>query len=155
MYLVLLMLAGNDKIYHILVCSLVTIVTFFILVSILKCYNKYNNRNEHQVTTTNINGNDVEIALPTTDEVLNDAGDMQKICHINLPARKYLIIGIISGLVAMSIGIAKEISDKYNIVWIGTASWGDILADFIGVLLGYILLLLGYRCNTLYNDYGT
>jgi len=49
----------------------------------------------------------------------------------------------------------KRDHDKYNIVWIGTASWGDILADFIGVLLGYILLLLGYRCNILYNDYGT
>jgi len=149
------MLVGNDKIYHILVCSLITIVTFFILVILFECYIKIHHRNEHQVTS-NINDNDVEVALPATDEVLDNEEDMymQKIC-IHLPERKYIIIGIISGLIAMSIGVAKEISDKYNIVWIGTASWGDILADFIGVLLGYILLLLGYRCNILYNDYGT
>ena len=104
-----------------------------------------------------VNDDDVEIALPTTDGVFDNAGDMhmQKTCRMHLPERKYLIIGTISGVVAMSIGVAKEINDKYNIVWIGTASWGDILADFIGVLLGYILLLLGYRCNILYNDYGT
>ena len=111
------MLIGNDKIYHILVCSLITIVTFFILVSILKCYKKIHHRNEHQVTTTNINDNDVEITLPTTDEVLDNEEDMymqKKIC-IHLPKRKYIIIGIISGVVAMSIGILKEINDKYNI----------------------------------------
>ena len=143
------MLTTNDKIYHILVCAFITIVTFFVLVIVLECYKRIHHRNE---VTTN-NDADVEIALSATDEVL-DAEDMrmQKIC-IHLPARKYLIIGTISGLVAMSIGVAKEINDKYNIIWIGTASWGDILADFIGVLLGYILLLLGYRCNILYNDY--
>jgi len=150
---VLLMLITNDKIYHILVCALITIVTFFFLVKVLECYKRIRNRNQ---VTSNINDNDVEVALPATDEVLDNEQDMymQKIC-IHLPERKYIIIGIISGLIAMSIGVAKEISDKYNIIWIGTASLGDILADFIGILLGYILLLLGYRCNTLYNDYVT
>lgn len=149
------MVITNDKIYHILVCALVTIVTFFVLVSILEfCNKKIHHRNQ---VTSNIIDNDVEVALPTTDEVLDNEEDMymqKKIC-IHLPKRKYIIIGIISGLVAMTIGVIKEINDKYNIVWIGTASWGDILADFIGVLLGYILLLLGYRCNILYNDYVT
>lgn len=147
-----MLVVGNDKLYHILVCAFITIVTFFVLVIVLECYKRIRHRNQ---VTSNINDHDVEIALPTTDEMLdNEDMHMKKLC-IHLPARKYLIIGTISGLVAMSIGILKEINDKYNLVWTGTASWDDILADFIGVLLGYILLLLGYKCNILYNDYGT
>lgn len=101
------MLITNDKIYHILVCALITIVTFFFLVKVLECYKRIRNRN--QVTTNN--DVDVEIVLPTTDEVFDNAGTMymQKICLIHLPSRKYLIIGIISGLVAMTIGVIKEI----------------------------------------------
>ena len=129
------MLAGNDKIYHILVCAFITIATFFVLVAILECYN-IKIRNDQ--VTTNINHDvDVEIALPTTDEVLDNDEDMhmmqkQKIC-IRLPERKYLIIGIISGVVAMLTEFQKRSLTN-------TISYG--LVRHLGVI--YLLILLEY-----------
>ena len=84
----------------------------------------------------NNNENDVEIAVHA---VPRD----EKLCTVQqiLPTRKYIIIACISGIVAMAVGIAKEISDKYNIILSGTASWDDILADFIGVMLGECIIV--------------
>ena len=67
----------------------------------------------------------------------------EKLCAVQqiLPTRKYIIIACISGIVAIAVGIAKEISDKYNIIVSGTASWGDILANFIGVMLGECIIV--------------
>ena len=58
-------------------------------------------------------------------------------------SQTYSIIAVVSGIAAMSIGILKEIGDEYDIAWNnGQSSWGDILADFIGVILGEIIIFL-------------
>ena len=129
-----MLLAEKDKLLHLLVCASITILVFFIIS--LKCYKKSKD-NDHDVNMTsdqdnNNNENDVEIAVHAVPNRVEKLCTAQQI----LPTRKYIIIACISGIVAMAVGIAKEISDKYNIIVSGTASWNDILADFIGVMLG-------------------
>ena len=129
------MLLEKDKLLHLLVCASITILIFSVIS--LKCYEKSKgDENDVNVTSDQDNNsyeNDVEIPLPN-----NNNEREEKLCTVQqmLPTRKYIIIACISGIVAMAVGIAKEISDKYNIILSGTASWGDILADFIGVMLG-------------------
>jgi hypothetical protein len=77
----------------------------------------------------------VEVALPTTDEVLDNDEDihMQKKTCIHLPERKYFIIGIISGVVAMLTEFQKRSLTN-------TISYG--LVRHLGVI--YLLILLEY-----------
>ena len=125
-----MLLAEKDKLLHLFVCASITILVFCVIS--LKCY-KSSKDNEHDVNVTSD-----QDTLPNN----NNERD-EKLCTVQqmLPTRKYIIIACISGIVAMAVGIAKEISDKYNIILSGTASWGDILADFIGVMLGECIIV--------------
>ena len=125
-----MLLAEKDKLLHLFVCASITILVFCVIS--LKCY-KSSKDNEHDVNVTSD-----QDTLPNN----NNERD-EKLCTVQqmLPTRKYIIIACISGIVAMAVGIAKEISDKYNIIVSGTASWGDILANFIGVMLGECIIV--------------
>lgn len=125
-----MLLAEKDKLLHLFVCAAITILVFSVIS--LKCYKKSKD-NDHDVNVTSD-----QDTLPNN----NNERD-EKLCTVQqmLPTRKYIIIACISGIVAMAVGIAKEISDKYNIIASGTASWGDILADFIGVMLGECIIV--------------
>ena len=70
-----------------------------------------------------------------------------------LHPKNILILAIISGIVAIGVGIAKEILDACKLLWNGsTSSWGDVLADFIGVVVGeiviFVLVVLRYHYTT-------
>lgn len=125
-----MLLAEKDKLLHLFVCASITILVFCVIS--LKCY-KSSKDNEHDVNVTSD-----QDTLPNN----NNERD-EKLCAVQqiLPTRKYIIIACISGIVAIAVGIAKEISDKYNIIVSGTASWGDILANFIGVMLGECIIV--------------
>ena len=125
-----MLLAEKDKLLHLLVCASITILIFSVIS--LKCYEKSKD-DEHDVNVTSD-----QDTLPNN----NNERD-EKLCAVQqiLPTRKYIIIACISGIVAIAVGIAKEISDKYNIIVSGTASWGDILANFIGVMLGECIIV--------------
>ena len=125
-----MLLAEKDKLLHLFVCVSITILVFCVIS--LKCY-KSSKDNEHDVNVTSD-----QDTLPNN----NNERD-EKLCAVQqiLPTRKYIIIACISGIVAIAVGIAKEISDKYNIIVSGTASWGDILANFIGVMLGECIIV--------------
>lgn len=48
-----------------------------------------------------------------------------------------------SGTIAFLVGVTKELFDKYEIWWKGgDPSWGDIVADGIGVLVGEVLIFM-------------
>ena len=139
-----MLLAEKDKLLHLFVCASITILVFCVIS--LKCY-KSSKDNEHDVNVTsdqdnNSYENDVEILHASLPNTNNNERD-EKLCAVQqiLPTRKYIIIACISGIVAIAVGIAKEISDKYNIIVSGTASWGDILANFIGVMLGECIIV--------------
>ena len=144
------MLAGVDKIYHILVCALITVLAFLALVIAYNCFNSKNNKsyvdddNEHHVESINDDDGDVELAAVPPAEDSSDS-NMYKCTRfiVQLPRRNYIIImmAILSGAMAMAIGILKEVFDAYNIIN-GQASWGDILADFIGVIIGACIIVL-------------
>lgn len=125
-----MLLAEKDKLLHLFVCAAITILVFSVIS--LKCYKKSKD-NDHDVNVTSD-----QDTLPNN----NNERD-EKLCAVQqiLPTRKYIIIACISGIVAIAVGIAKEISDKYNIIVSGTASWGDILANFIGVMLGECIIV--------------
>ena len=70
--------------------------------------------------------------------------------HSSCPTTSICIMAVISGIVAMGVGIAKEIFDANGILWTGgTSSWGDILADFIGVVVGEIFILVAVILRSL------
>lgn len=69
-----------------------------------------------------------------------------------LHPKNILLLAVISGIVAMGVGIAKEILDACELLWTGgTSSWGDVLADFLGVVVGetviFVLVVLRYHCT--------
>ena len=70
--------------------------------------------------------------------------------HSSCSTTSICIMAVISGIVAMGVGIAKEIFDAYGILWTGgTSSWGDILADFIGVVVGEIFIFVAVVLRSL------
>jgi len=49
------------------------------------------------------------------------------------------------------VGITKEILDANELLWNGgTSSWGDILADFIGVVVGEIVIFAAVTGRSLF-----
>mmetsp|Transcript_4066 Transcript_4066/g.8950 ORF Transcript_4066/g.8950 Transcript_4066/m.8950 type:complete len:192 (-) Transcript_4066:891-1466(-) len=183
------MLSGKDKLYHILSCAFITIFTFLALVIVLHFYKKRIGTNgvadsddddddDEQNSNDDDDGNDqdcdVEIAASSSYQKTNNARPDRKkkrIENSSLRCRScrndkhscILAIVVLSGMVSMAIGIAKEIGDAYDI-WppchaineddgsmVGCqSSWDDILADFIGVVLGGILILLAFWLRGLY-----
>ena len=141
------MLAGVDKIYHILACALITVLAFFALLTAYNCINskknKSDNDNAHHIASINDDDGDFELAaVPSAEE--SSASNMHKCTRIiYLPTRNYIIIvAIFSGGIAITIGILKEVFDAYKIIINGQASWGDILADVIGVIIGECIIVL-------------
>ena len=50
---------------------------------------------------------------------------------------------MISGAVAVAVGMMKEIFDKYEILWTGgDPSWEDIVADVIGAVVGELMIFV-------------
>jgi hypothetical protein len=69
-----------------------------------------------------------------------------------LHPKNILILAVISGIVAIGMGVAKEILDASKILWTGgTSSWGDLLADFIGVVVGEIMICVLVVLRSLQN----
>ena len=63
-----------------------------------------------------------------------------------------LILAVISGIIAIGMGVAKEILDACKLLWTGgTSSWGDLLADFIGVVVGEIMICVLIVLRSLQN----
>jgi len=85
------------------------------------------------------NDNDIEITTAPSSREINDA------CRIfSRPCpMKYLILAGFSGIASMAIGIACYAVDKDGSMVGCQSSWGDILADSIGVLIGEIMIFLG------------
>lgn len=67
-----------------------------------------------------------------------------KLLHFCVSALIAVAVGVVlpwwaAGLVALGIGIGKEVWDKYHN---GVPSWADFGADALGVLCGMIILIL-------------
>ena len=163
------MLSGTDKVYHIFACYLITTVTFAILIAAVKIYKKFHNQFLREDENVAIDGAHVaSTALPSCEIIgapnyTTHGRESSKLdfCH-TFPKSFYMIA---SGMVAITVGIVKEIGDIYNI-WplcnhvdedgtlIGCqASWNDIFSDLIGVLLAEVSIFIvswirNMVCNT-------
>ena len=102
------MLSGKDKLYHILACASITIITFVALLIAIEFYKKICVRQDGDGAN---NDNDVDMTTTPSSREINDS------CRIfSRPCpKKYLILAGFSGIASMTIGIAKEIGDAYNI----------------------------------------
>ena len=142
------MLAGVDKTYHILVCALITVLAFFALLTAYNCINSKKNKsddnyNAHHIASIDDDDGDFELAAVPSAEESSSSNIHTCTRIIYLPTRNYIIIiAIFSGGIAITIGILKEVFDAYNIIINGQASWDDILADVIGVIIGECIIVL-------------
>lgn len=164
------MLSGRDKLYHITACATITCITFFGFIIVYEIYKKIvriRGVEEYSYGSggTN-NGDDVEMAMvapaPAAESTDNSiiSIDRSRCTFRRQCPKKYLIMAGLSGIVAMAVGIAKEIGDMYN-VWPPCqtptgchASWGDMLANFIGVALGEVIVVLSSWLRSLMLNYG-
>ena len=141
---------GKDKVFHFLGIALITCCIFTVLfLGLERCYYRRKwwedlpSTSSHINTTEEEEKNDLESnSLPSFRS--ND-GLGQNSC-LRFPIRKrgyYLKLAVMSGTIAFLVGVAKELFDKYEIWWKGgDPSWGDIVADGIGVLVGEILICM-------------
>ena len=141
------MLSGRDKLYHALACAATTVAAFLALALAVAVYGKIIGR-RRDVVDGGDGGVDEEAdcerqSQSTDDEPSNRSSTSGVTCR--WCSRTHLILAAMAGIIAMAIGIAKEIGDAYDIwPFCGEAgcqsSGGDILADFIGVVLGEVLI---------------
>jgi hypothetical protein len=142
---------GKDKIFHFLGIAIITCCIFTVLfLGLERCYYRRkwwedlpSTSSPHSNNTTEEEKNDLESnSLPSFRS--ND-GLGQNSC-LRFPVRKrgyYLKLAIMSGTIAFLVGVIKELFDKYEIWWKGgDPSWGDIVADGIGVLVGLLLIFI-------------
>ena len=121
-------------------CAALTILFFLASIVAIEFYKKIFIRDLQEENGRGADDADVEVCASSPSRETN------KRCSAcsSIP-KKYYILGGISGVAAMLVGIAKEIGDAYDI-WprcssVGCQStWGDILADFIGVIVGEVII---------------
>ena len=157
----------NDKLLHSLACASITCFTFVVSLVVRKvCCAAANRRcndddddDKGRVPCADHDHDaddyDVEMA---SSPVLNTHDDEEveqtERIHpqLSCPTKgvRTIIMAVISGMVAMGVGIAKEVFDAYGTLWTGgTSSWGDILADFIGVVVGEIFIFVAVVLRSL------
>lgn len=89
------------------------------------------------------------------DHAASESSISRKTCiKVSIPRKFYFLAGI-SGIIALLIGVIKEIGDHYNIWFLCKrvdengnivgceSSWSDIFADVIGILIGEVIVLGG------------
>lgn len=119
------------------------------------CHDDDDNINQRHDHDHDADDYDVEMAsssvLNTHDNEEEEVEQTERIQpHSSCSTTSICIMAVISGIVAMGVGIAKEIFDAYGILWTGgTSSWGDILADFIGVVVGEIFIFVAVILRSL------
>jgi|Transcript_12068 hypothetical protein len=136
---------GKDKLYHIIACSLITMFTFTLMLAGLKVYERWTTTDTHHSCAS--------------DEQLRDEENINNNAHkcefYRTLAKKTNTAAFVAGFFALSIGIMKEVGDIFDIWWVCkgevgcSASWADLLADFIGVVIGegiiFTALLILYQ----------
>eukprot|EP00804_Cyclotella_cryptica_P026837 CCRYP_018606-RA/>CCRYP_018606-RA protein AED:0.32 eAED:0.32 QI:0/-1/0/1/-1/1/1/0/175 len=145
-----MILSGNDKLYHIAACALITMATFLAL-SVARRFQEQSrgcSMVDDSPSDAIENGRDVE--APGNHVAVTD---VEEKCSFRISKNNWVLVGM-SSLVALSIGILKEIGDMYNFWWLcqsknedGSivgcdASWGDLLADIIGIILAQAIIFL-------------
>jgi len=157
----------NDKILHSLACASITCFTFVVSLAVLKIYSAVHSscssRHDDAIICQNdvvdveevaqqqrVDG-DVETASSPTPLTTHD-NEVKRTNNVQPKFPKHiLIMAGISGIVAMGVGITKEILDANELLWNGaTSSWGNILADFIGVVVGEIVIFAAVTGRSLF-----
>lgn len=129
-------IAGADKLYHALASAAITCSTFTLLFLALECYYQ-------RIRGSGEENNDVEMAAAAPSSHDDGLGENYCLRFPDRPRRHYLILSAISGVLTMAVGVTKEIFDAYDILWTGgDASWGDVLADFVGVAVGEFVIFV-------------
>ena len=164
----------NDKLLHSLACAFITCFTFASSLFVFNLCSAVPIR--RQEDDDDNEGVDCAIRCGHTDD-----GDVveQEQCHNDdvsnveiesspalisyndqvlegnrkqLHPKNILILAVISGIIAIGMGVAKEILDACKLLWTGgTSSWGDLLADFIGVVVGEIMICVLIVLRSLQN----
>lgn len=95
--------------------------------------------------------NSTDVEAPRNHDVVHDISE--KSCFSVCTMENWVLVGM-SSVVALSIGILKEIGDIYNFWWLcqvrnedGSiagcdASWGDLLADIFGIILAQAIIFI-------------
>jgi hypothetical protein len=160
------LLLMNDKILHSLACASITCFTFVVSLAVLKIYSAVHSSSRHddaicqndvdeedvkEVAQQQKVDGDVETASSPTPLTTHD-NEVKRTNNVQPKFPKHiLIMAGISGIVAMGVGITKEILDANELLWNGgTSSWGDILADFIGVVVGEIVIFAAVTGRSLF-----
>eukprot|EP00956_Cyclotella_meneghiniana_P027026 scaffold59790_cov83-Cyclotella_meneghiniana.AAC.3 len=141
-----MMLLAKDKVLHIVACFLITAVTFLLLMAARRVYDMNHTSRYGEEMALPVESHDVE-AVPDGYYDNDNTITTAKHCCFDQNVHKYLLFIAISTLVALVVGIAKEIGDMYNFWWLcqtkkedGSivgcdASWADFLADVVGIIL--------------------
>ena len=166
----------NDKLLHSLACASITCVAFVSLLVVAVKVHKNNDvvsgdgdeheeedeavgvvRHDHEEQEQQQNqGSDVEsasslIIIDANNDIHSESEKVEKERAKRRIPMNIVILAGISGILAMCVGVAKELFDASEILWKGgTSSWGDILADFIGVVLGEILIFGGFALRSIF-----
>lgn len=161
------MLTGSDKAYHIAACAFIVIASFALIMVVARLCKSYVMSVRCIGGSCDItDGVDVSVAEEVTNDYEENHTEPQPERVRNPPgdftcmdggscacSREVTIVLCVSAISSFAIGIVKEIGDAHDL-WprcnvlnedgsiVGCqASWLDILADFIGVLIGLTIVI--------------
>jgi hypothetical protein len=146
----MILLAGKDKLYHMAACALITIATLLGLLLSRRIYHRYCPSGVEKAGA--VDGCDDVEAPPANKETESIQASNTEKCNFDRFISKNWVLVTTSSLVALLIGIAKEIGDMYNIWWLCQAknadgsivgcdaSWADLLADIVGIILANVII---------------
>jgi hypothetical protein len=145
-----MILSGKDKLYHLAACALITIATFLALL-IARRFQERRGCSIVEEGPSDVFENNSDVEDPHNHDVVHDISE--ECCFSVCTKENWVLVGM-SSVVALSIGILKEIGDMYNFWWLCQAqnedgsiagcdaSWGDLLADIFGIILAQAIIFI-------------
>lgn len=143
---------GKDKLLHMSACFVITFGVFLLLVAARGLYKSTQHPKRIEDGAHPSDRNDEE-ASRSGDVNIDETMSSHK-CNLHAYVYKNWVLAVIASSFAMLIGIAKEIGDVYNYWWLCKAqnedgsvvgcdaSWTDILADVVGVILANCIIFV-------------
>ncbi len=139
------MMVGEDKVFHLLGIAAMTCSVFALLfVAMERCYYRRKRAwGDDCVANAGAEDDDVEAASSLPSRTNDGLGENNCLRFPARPRGYYIRLALISGAVAVAVGMMKEIFDKYEILWTGgDPSWEDIVADVIGAVVGELMIFV-------------
>jgi len=134
----------KDKLLHVTICFLITVLIFSAISAARRFYGRYFMTPHFELSLAA--EHDTEAAARGAVMRKDKTSFSYKLIQNNL------LVVLVANLVALSIGIVKEIGDMYNIWWLCQsknedestvgcdASWVDFIADIVGIILANFVI---------------